>query len=70
MNTFHLEGRPFVALNNLLKIEGWCDSGAAAKHAIDEGHVTVDGKVELRKRNKIIANQVVCFAGRMITVLE
>lgn len=70
MNTFHLEGRPFVALNNLLKIEGWCDSGAAAKHAIDEGHVTVDGKVELRKRNKIIANQVVRFAGRMITVLE
>jgi ribosome-associated protein len=70
MNTFHLEGRPFVTLNNLLKIEGWCDSGAAAKHAIDEGHVTVDGKVELRKRNKIVANQVVRFAGRMITVME
>lgn len=70
MNTFHLEGRPFVTLSNLLKIEGWCDSGAAAKHAIDEGHVTVDGKVELRKRNKIVPNQVVRFAGRMITVIE
>ena len=70
MNTFHLEGRPFVTLNNLLKIEGWCESGAAAKHAIDAGNVTVDGKVELRKRNKIIANQVVRFAGRMITVVE
>lgn len=70
MNTFQLEGRPFVTLSNLLKIEGWCDSGAAAKHAIDEGHVTVDGNVELRKRNKIVANQVVRFAGRMITVVE
>jgi len=70
MNTFHLEGRPFVTLNNLLKIEGWCESGAAAKHAIDEGHVTVDGKVELRKRNKIIANQVVRFAGQSIKVME
>ncbi len=70
MNTFQLEGRPFVTLSNLLKIEGWCDSGAAAKHAIDEGHVTVDGNVELRKRNKIVANQVVRFQGRMITVVE
>ena len=70
MNTFQLEGRPFVTLSNLLKIEGWCDSGAAAKHAIDEGHVTVDGNVELRKRNKIVANQVVRFQGRMITVIE
>jgi ribosome-associated protein len=70
MNVFHLEGRPFVTLNNLLKIEGWCESGGAAKHAIDEGQVTVDGKVEMRKRNKISANQVVRFAGRMITVVE
>jgi len=70
MNTFQLEGRPFVTLSNLLKIEGWCDSGAAAKHVIDEGQVTVDGKIELRKRNKIVANQVVRYAGRMITVVE
>lgn len=70
MNTFHLEGRPFVTLSNLLKIEGWCESGAAAKHAIDEGYVTVDGKVELRKRNKIVANQVVRFAGQTIKVVE
>ena len=70
MNIFQLEGRPHVTLSNLLKIEGWCDSGAAAKHAIDEGHVTVNGNVELRKRNKIIANQVVRFADRMITVVE
>ena len=70
MNTFHLEGRPFVTLSNLLKIEGWCESGASAKHAIDEGQVTVDGKLELRKRNKIVANQVVKFAGQTIKVVE
>jgi ribosome-associated protein len=70
MNTFHLEGRPFVTLSNLLKIEGWCESGAAAKHAIDDGLVTVDGHVERRKRNKIMANQVVEFAGQRIQVVE
>ncbi len=49
---FNLEGRPHVALHNLLKFEGWCDSGAAAKHAIDAGEVQVDGRVERRRRGR------------------
>lgn len=70
MKIFHLEGRPHVTLNNLLKIEGWVESGAAAKHAIDEGFVTVNGEVELRKRNKIVAGQVVKFNDHAIRVME
>ena len=70
MNIFHLEGRPHVTLSNLLKIEGWVESGAAAKHAIDEGLVLVDGAVELRKRNKIVAGQVVKFDGNAIRIME
>ena len=70
MEQFHLEGRPFVALHNLLKLEGWCESGAAAKHTIDAGLVRVDGQVELRKRCKIKAGQVVEMGEDSIEVVE
>lgn len=68
MKTFSLEGHPFIALNNLLKIEGMTDSGGSAKQVVAEGLVLVDGKVELRKRCKIVAGQVVEFNGQKITV--
>jgi ribosome-associated protein len=69
MSTFHLDNHPHIALCDLLKIEGWCDSGGAAKQAIDDGLVTVNGKVELRRRCKITASQVVCFAGQTLTIM-
>jgi ribosome-associated protein len=69
MQTFSLEGHPFIALNNLLKVEGLAESGAAAKIAIGNGEVLVDGKTELRKRCKILAGQVVSYQGQAITVV-
>ena len=68
MEEFNLEGGEFIELNNLLKIKGLCASGGMAKVVIAEGLVTVDGKVELRKRCKIRAGQVVEFDGRTITI--
>lgn len=70
MERFQLEGRPYVALHNLLKLEGWCESGAAAKHTIDAGLVRVDGAVELRKRCKITAGQVVELGEQSIEVVK
>ncbi|MCK9505168.1 MAG: ribosome-associated protein YbcJ [Porticoccaceae bacterium] len=70
MKTFSLEGRPFIALNNLLKIEGMAESGASAKQAVADGQVLVNGAVELRKRCKITAGQVVEFDGQKIAVVE
>lgn len=69
MKTFSLEGRPFIALNNLLKIEGLTSSGASAKQSVAEGQVLVDGQVELRKRCKIVAGQVVEFNGQKVAVV-
>jgi len=43
MQTFSLAGHPFIALNHLLKIEGWVESGAVAKLVIANGDVVVDG---------------------------
>lgn len=69
MNVFQLEGHAFVALCDLLKLEGWCESGGAAKTAIEQGLVMVDGMVETRKRCKIVAGQVVAFAGQKVKVI-
>lgn len=66
--TFHLEHHPHVALCDLLKLEGCCDSGGAAKQVIEAGLVTVNGVVELRKRCKIVAGQSMGFAGTVIQV--
>jgi ribosome-associated protein len=67
---FSLAGHPYVELNNLLKIMGLCASGGEAKGVIADGRVKVDGKVEFRKRCKIIAGQVVDFEGVIIRVID
>lgn len=68
MATFSLGKHPHVELCDLLKLEGWSESGAQAKIAIAEGLVKVDGVVETRKRCKIIAGQTVNFEGNQLTV--
>ena len=59
---------PHVELCDLLKLEGWSESGAQAKIAIADGLVKVDGAVETRKRCKIVAGQTVSFEGQSVTV--
>ncbi len=67
---FSLEGREFIALNDLLKITGLCDSGGAAKLMIAAGKVKVGGQIELRKTCKIRNGQVVEYAGERIQVSQ
>lgn len=69
MATFSLGKFPHVDLCDLLKLEGWVESGAQAKVVISEGEVRVDGEVETRKRYKIVQGQTVEFAGQRITVV-
>ncbi len=66
--TFSLGGRPYIALHNLLKAEGWAASGAQAKQLIDAGEVQVDGVVEHRRRCKIHVGQHVEMRGETLTV--
>jgi len=68
MQTFSLDGRPYITLDNLLKVEGWCESGAVAKQVIAAGLVKVDGKVETRKRCKITSEQTVKFESQQIKI--
>lgn len=69
MSTFSLGKHSHVELCDLLKLEGWSESGAQAKLMIADGHVRVDGAVETRKRCKIVAGQKVSFAGQQVTVI-
>lgn len=70
MTSFSLGKFPHVDLCDLLKLEGWVQSGAQAKVVIAEGEVKVNGALETRKRCKIVAGQTVEFAGFRITVVE
>ena len=54
MNRIEFElDREFVALNDLLKLAGVCDSGGMGKALVAAGEVSVDGQRELRKTAKI-----------------
>ena len=67
MIEFKLKGE-FIALCDLLKIEGIADSGGQGKAMVAEGIVMVDGKVELRKTAKIRSGQIVECLGHIIKV--
>ena len=69
MQTFHLDNPPHVELCDLLKLQGWCDSGAQAKDRSADGQVKVDGAIETRKRARIGAGQVGDFAGQQARVV-
>jgi len=69
MQTFSLDGHPHITLDNLLKVEGWCESGAVAKKMIAAGMVEVDGEVETRKRCKITAEKTVKFESQQIKIV-
>lgn len=70
MEDFALAGHPWIELHNLLKVTGLAPSGGAAKACIAAGEVRVDGRTELRKRCKILAGQVVEFAGQQLMVTD
>jgi ribosome-associated protein len=57
-----------IELYRILKFEGMVASGGEAKFVIAEGQVTVNGKVETRKRKKIVAGDVIEFGNEKICI--
>ncbi len=57
-----------IELCQFLKFGGLADSGGAAKQAVAEGRVTVNGAAELRKRRQLVAGDAVTYDGRTIVV--
>ena len=70
MQTLDFElDRDYVELKQLLNLTDLVSSGGEAKVIIGEGHVRVDGEVELRKACKIRAGQRVELGDVRIRVL-
>lgn len=55
-----------IAVGQLLKVTGLCDSGGEAKHLVQAGGVRVNGEVELHRGRTLRAGDVVVTRGRTI----
>ena len=64
---FELE-EEYIELFKLLKVTGVAESGAQAKMLIEEEQVKRNGEVELRKRAKIVAGEVIEVGNEKIEV--
>lgn len=60
----------FIKLDALLKYSALCESGGAAKEAIQNGEVFVNGEVCTMRGKKIYAGMKILFAGEAIEVTE
>ncbi|TDR22403.1 RNA-binding S4 domain-containing protein [Marinicella litoralis] len=67
MHTIEINREP-VELYKILKFEGLVGTGGEAKMVIDEGLVKVNGKTELRRRNKILSGDIIEFNGEQYTI--
>jgi len=50
-----------LTLQQALKVLGFAQTGGEAKHMIQEGHVTVNGEVDTRRKRKIQEGDEICF---------
>lgn len=59
-----------VELYKILKFENLVMSGGEAKHVITQGMVTLNGKVETRKRKKIFSGDIVEFNNEQLRIVS
>jgi len=59
-----------VELFKILKFEGIASSGAEAKLIIEQGHVSVNGETETRKRRKIVGGDTIQLGDIVLTITE
>jgi ribosome-associated protein len=57
-----------IELCKILKFENMVSSGGEAKAVIAEGQVLVNGKIETRKRKKIVSGDIVEFGKEKIRI--
>ncbi|MBW2608092.1 MAG: RNA-binding S4 domain-containing protein [Deltaproteobacteria bacterium] len=57
-----------IELCKILKFESMVSSGGEAKSVIAEGQVLVNGKIETRKRKKIVSGDIVEFGKEKIRI--
>lgn len=68
MLQFELDERPFIQLNDLLKVLQLAETGGEANVRISRGEVKVNGEIETQKRKKIRAGDRVQFGKEVVEV--
>ncbi len=67
MQEVHLRDE-YIKLGQALKAAGLVDSGVEAKFAVQGGRVKVNGQVEVQRGKKLVAGDVVEFAGETVKI--
>ena len=67
MEIIHLR-EDFIKLGQALKAAGLTGSGVDAKFVIQDGQVRVNGQVEVQRGKKLVAGDVVEYAGEIIKI--
>lgn len=57
-----------IQLIQLLKVLNWVENGGSAQAAVSAGLVKHNGQVDLRKRLKVRAGDVVEFEGQRVKI--
>jgi ribosome-associated protein len=57
-----------IELYKILKFEGMTASGGEAKTVITDGQVKVNGTVEMQKRKKIVAGDIIEFGDDKVRI--
>ena len=58
-----------IRLGQLLKLAGLADSGAEARELVQEGAVSVNGEVELRRGRQLHRGDVVAAGVQVVRIL-
>ena len=67
MQTIHLKD-DFIKLGQALKAAGLAESGVAAKYAVQDGLVKVNGQVERQRGKKLYPGDEVNFEGQTFRI--
>lgn len=59
-----------IRLGQLLKLAGVVEDGSMARMVIENGEVTVDGEVVLRRGTQVRPGQTVSYAGQSVVVVS
>ncbi|MGN0505204.1 MAG: RNA-binding S4 domain-containing protein [Lachnospiraceae bacterium] len=60
----------YIKLGQALKAVGFVESGVEAKIAICDGHVKVNGEIELKRGKKLYDGDVVSYEGKEIKIVK
>ena len=67
MESFKIKDE-YIKLGQALKASGLAESGVAAKYAVQDGFVKVNGQVETQRGKKLVPGDLVEYNGKTLKI--